>query len=149
MALRGATYNPVPMSLAVSLQYLLPKQALTRLAGLFAASRGGAITQWAIRRFVRRYRVNMAEAAQPDPTAYATFNDFFTRALKPGARPLADAARFVLSPADGAVGPATLRSRPSSNSPIQPAGRSPRAAQRTGSRDNPDLGFRDLNGRYC
>ena len=101
MALRGATYNPVPMSLAVSLQYLLPKQALTRLAGLFAASRGGAITQWAIRRFVRRYRVNMAEAAQPDPAAYATFNDFFTRALQPGARPLADAA-FVC-PVDGAI----------------------------------------------
>lgn len=89
------------MSLAVQLQYLLPKLALTRVAGLFAASRAGPVTTWMIRRFVRRYGVNMAEAAQPDPSAYPCFNDFFTRALKPGARPLADAA-FVC-PVDGAI----------------------------------------------
>jgi len=89
------------MSLAVQFQYFLPKLTLTRLAGAFARARAGAITQWAIRRFIARYQVNMAEAANPDPTAYATFNDFFTRALKPGARPLADAA-FVC-PVDGAI----------------------------------------------
>ena len=89
------------MSLAVQFQYLLPKLALTRLAGAFARARAGAVTQWAIRRFIARYQVNMAEAANPDPTAYETFNDFFTRALKPGARPLADAA-FVC-PVDGAI----------------------------------------------
>jgi phosphatidylserine decarboxylase len=89
------------MSLAVRLQYLLPKLALTRLAGAFAASRSGALTQWAIRRFIHRYGVNMAEAAEPDPTAYDSFNAFFTRALKAGARPLADAA-FVC-PVDGAI----------------------------------------------
>lgn len=89
------------MSLAVQLQYLLPKGALTRLAGAFAGARAGALTQWAIRRFIARYQVNMAEAANPDPTAYDTFNAFFTRALKPGARPLADAA-FVC-PVDGAI----------------------------------------------
>ena len=89
------------MSLAVQFQYLLPKLALTRLAGAFARARAGAVTQWAIRRFIARYQVNMAEAANPDPTAYETFNHFFTRALKPGARPLADAA-FVC-PVDGAI----------------------------------------------
>ena len=89
------------MSLAVQFQYLLPKLTLTRLAGAFARARAGAITQWAIRRFIARYQVNMAEAANPDPTAYETFNEFFTRALKPGARPLADAA-FVC-PVDGAI----------------------------------------------
>ena len=94
-------YNPPPMSLAVQFQYLLPKLALTRLAGAFARARAGAVTQWAIRRFIARYQVNMAEAANPDPTAYDTFNHFFTRALKPGARPLADAA-FVC-PVDGAI----------------------------------------------
>src|SRR5690606_20572607 len=88
----GRTYNPAPMSLAVRLQYLLPKLALTRLAGAFAGARAGALTQWAIRRFIARYGVNMDEAANPDPTAYDTFNAFFTRALKAGARPLADAA---------------------------------------------------------
>ncbi|MGV3498145.1 MAG: phosphatidylserine decarboxylase, partial [Hydrogenophaga sp.] len=89
------------MSLAVRLQYLLPKLALTRLAGAFAGARAGALTQWAIRRFIARYHVNMAEAADPDPAAYDTFNAFFTRALKADARPLADAA-FVC-PVDGAI----------------------------------------------
>ena len=87
--------------LTVGLQYLLPKQALTALAGCFASARLGGLTTWVIRRFVARYGVNMAEAAEPDLAAYATFNDFFTRALKPGARPLSGAA-FVC-PVDGAV----------------------------------------------
>ncbi len=54
-----------------------------------------------IRRFVARYRVNMAEAANPDIASYASFNDFFTRALKPGARPLATAD--LICPVDGAI----------------------------------------------
>lgn len=87
--------------MAVLPQYLMPKQALTRLAGEVAGARGGAITTRLIRWFIDRYRVNMAEAANPDPAAYATFNDFFTRALAPGARPLADAP--LVSPVDGAV----------------------------------------------
>jgi len=89
------------MSLAVRLQYLLPKLALTRLAGAFAGARAGALTTWVIRRFIDRYGVNMAEAADPDPAHYPSFNAFFTRALKPGARPLAD-ADFVC-PVDGAI----------------------------------------------
>ena len=86
---------------AVAPQYLLPKLALTRLAGRFASSQGGGLTTAVIRWFVRRYNVNMAEAAEPDLAAYATFNDFFTRPLKPGARPL-DAADWVC-PVDGAI----------------------------------------------
>ena len=87
--------------LAVLPQYLLPKLALTRLAGVAAGARGGALTTAAIRWFVRRYGVAMAEAAEPDVARYPTFNDFFTRALKDGARPLADAA--WLCPVDGAI----------------------------------------------
>ena len=87
--------------LAVLPQYLLPKQALTALAGRFASARAGGLTTSVIRRFVARYRVDMSEAANPDIASYATFNDFFTRALRDGARPLADAA--VVSPVDGAV----------------------------------------------
>jgi len=87
--------------LAVLPQYLLPKQALTLLAGAFARSHSGAITTWAIRRFIARYGVNMAEAAQPEPAAYTSFNDFFTRPLKAGARPLADAG--WICPVDGAI----------------------------------------------
>lgn len=82
-------------------QYLLPKQALTSFAGWVARGAWGSVTTAIIRRFIRRYRVNMAEAAQPDPAAYATFNEFFTRALTPDARPLADAA--WVCPVDGAV----------------------------------------------
>jgi phosphatidylserine decarboxylase len=92
---------PLSERLAVAAQYLLPKQGLTFLAGAAARAHGGAVTTAAIRRFIGRYGVNMAEAAQPDPAAYATFNDFFTRALKDGARPLATAD--LLCPVDGAI----------------------------------------------
>lgn len=93
----------VPLSdrLAVLPQYLLPKQALTQFAGFVASRERGKVTTEIIRRFVARYQVNMAEALDSDITHYLTFNDFFTRALKPGARPLAQAA--LVCPVDGAV----------------------------------------------
>lgn len=87
--------------LAVLPQYLLPKKALTVFAGWVAGGRWGWITTAIIRRFIRRYQVNMAEAAEPDAASYASFNEFFTRALKTEARPLAP-ARFVC-PVDGAI----------------------------------------------
>jgi len=87
--------------LAVLPQYFLPKQALTLLAGRIARAQAGAMTTRLIAWFVRRYRVNMAEAANPDIASYATFNDFFTRALKAGARPLAQAD--LICPVDGAI----------------------------------------------
>jgi phosphatidylserine decarboxylase len=89
------------MSLAVRAQYLLPKQLLTVLAGRFASARLGALTTSVIRWFVGRYGVQMAEAAEPDPAAYATFNAFFTRALAPGTRPLSGAE--YVCPVDGAI----------------------------------------------
>lgn len=88
-------------SLAVLLQYLLPKQALTILAGKLANARAGKITTRVIRWFVGRYQVNMAEAANPDIASYPSFNEFFTRPLQAGARPQA-AADFI-SPVDGAI----------------------------------------------
>jgi phosphatidylserine decarboxylase len=91
----------VTTSLAVLAQYALPKQALTRCAGRLASARLGRATQWAIRRFIAHYGVDMSEAAQPDPAAYATFNDFFTRALQPGARPIAEADDVC--PVDGTL----------------------------------------------
>ena len=87
--------------LAVLPQYLLPKRALTSLAGVIASARGGAATTGLIRWFVRKYGVDMSEAAEPDIAAYASFNEFFTRALKPGARPLA--AADLVCPVDGAI----------------------------------------------
>lgn len=85
----------------VLLQYLLPKQALTLFAGKVAGARGGAFTTGLIKWFVGRYKVNMDEAANPDIKSYATFNDFFTRALRGDARPLAQ-AEFIC-PVDGAI----------------------------------------------
>ncbi len=86
---------------AVLAQYLIPKQAITLLAGRIARAQGGALTTRLIAWFVQRYRVNMAEAANPDIASYASFNDFFTRALKAGARPLAQAD--LVCPVDGAI----------------------------------------------
>jgi phosphatidylserine decarboxylase len=86
---------------AVLPQYLLPKQALTRFAGFVASRERGWVTTEIIRRFVAKYRVNMDEALDADIASYLTFNDFFTRALKPGARPLAPAD--LVCPVDGAI----------------------------------------------
>ncbi len=87
--------------LAVLAQYLIPKQALTALAGRVASARDSRFSTTLIRWFVRRYRVNMDEAAQSDPASYASFNDFFTRALKGGARSLAQAD--LICPVDGSI----------------------------------------------
>ena len=82
-------------------QYALPKQALTAFAGWVARSQWGAATTGIIRWFVGKYQVNMNEAANPDIASFASFNDFFTRALKPGSRPLANAD--LICPVDGAI----------------------------------------------
>ncbi|MDS4015528.1 MAG: archaetidylserine decarboxylase [Candidatus Accumulibacter sp.] len=87
--------------IAVLAQHLLPKQALTQLAGRLAASNAGSLTTAVIRWFIGRYDVDMSEAAEPNPVCYPTFNDFFTRPLRDGARPLAE-ADFVC-PVDGAI----------------------------------------------
>jgi phosphatidylserine decarboxylase len=82
-------------------QYLLPKQALTAFAGFIASRRGGARTTRLIRWFVGKYGVDMSEAADPDISHYATFNEFFTRALRPGVRALEQAD--LICPVDGAI----------------------------------------------
>ncbi len=87
--------------LAVLPQYLLPQRALTTFAGRIASAQAGSLTTALIRRFIARYGVDMSEAANPDITSYASFNDFFTRALRPGARPLSKAD--LICPVDGAV----------------------------------------------
>ncbi|MBI1404442.1 MAG: phosphatidylserine decarboxylase [Porphyrobacter sp.] len=86
----------------VLLQHALPHHALSRLAGRLAASERRWLHSRLIRRFAAVYGVDLAEAAR-GLDEFTSFNDFFTRELKEGARPLADPARFVLSPADGAI----------------------------------------------
>ncbi len=91
----------MPKRLSVLHQYLLPKRALTRFAGRVASSESGRFTPHIIRWFAGKYGVDMQEAQEPDLGSYRSFNAFFTRALRDGARPLAD-ADFVC-PVDGAI----------------------------------------------
>jgi phosphatidylserine decarboxylase len=79
----------------------MPKQLLTVLAGKLANARMGSFTTALIRRFVARYNVNMQEATNPDIASYASFNEFFTRPLREGARPQAEAD--LICPVDGAI----------------------------------------------
>ena len=87
--------------LAVAPQYLMPKRLLTQWMGRVANLHGGALTRSMIRSFIAKYKVDMSEAAQPDVESYPTFNEFFTRALREGIRPIADAP-FVC-PVDAAI----------------------------------------------
>jgi phosphatidylserine decarboxylase len=93
--------NKLKNRIAVLAQYIIPKQAITMLAGKLANLEAGKLTTAVIRWFVQRYNVNMAEAAVPDISAYRTFNEFFTRPLKVDARPLAKAD--FICPVDGAI----------------------------------------------
>ncbi len=86
-----------------TLQYLIPQRALSRAAGWLAETRISWIKDPFTRWFVDRYQVDMSLAAESDPCAYACFNDFFTRALKPDVRPIDTDAASIVSPADGAI----------------------------------------------
>lgn len=85
-------------------QYITPQLGVSNLAGRLADNdRSPALKNRVIKWFIGRYGVDMSEAAEPNPEAYPTFNAFFTRALKPGVRPLADGEKTLISPVDGAI----------------------------------------------
>ncbi|BBL74097.1 archaetidylserine decarboxylase [Methylomagnum ishizawai] len=94
---------PLRETLFSLLQYPLPHHALSRLMHHLTRCENRAWKDAFIRRIIQLYRVDMAEALQPDPAAYPSFNAFFTRALKPDARPLCPDPDAVLCPADGAI----------------------------------------------
>jgi phosphatidylserine decarboxylase len=87
----------------IGLQYLLPQHVLSHLVGWIAESRIGFLRRALIQAFLRHYPVNLAEAARPDPEAYTSFNDFFTRRLRAGARTFDPDVRAALCPADGVL----------------------------------------------
>jgi phosphatidylserine decarboxylase len=87
----------------LSLQYILPKQWLTRLAGWGASKRAGWLTKLVIDLFVKYYKVDMKEALKPDTASYRTFNDFFVRPLREEVRPLDTDPGVLVMPADGAI----------------------------------------------
>jgi len=82
-------------------QYCLPKHAVSRAMGCFAASQSGGATTAFIKWFIKQYKIDMSEAEREEPEEYNTFNDFFTRALKPGLRPIS--ASDLVLPVDGCV----------------------------------------------
>lgn len=87
----------------IGLQHLLPQHALSRLIGAVARSRIGFLRSALIRGFLRFYPVDLAEAVRPDPRDYLSFNDFFTRRLRPDARPSDPDPRVAVCPVDGIV----------------------------------------------
>ncbi len=93
----------MPRTPFVAMQYLLPHHLLSRVVGRLAECRWPPVKGPFIRWFIRRYGVDMNEAREPDPAAYSCFNAFFTRALRDGARPLADDPDAVVCPADGGI----------------------------------------------
>ncbi|MCO7199792.1 MULTISPECIES: archaetidylserine decarboxylase [unclassified Pseudoalteromonas] len=89
--------------LKIAMQYALPKHAVSRLVGKLAAAEAGALTTKLIKLFIKQYKIDMSEALHEDPAHYKTFNEFFTRPLKPGIRPLAEDSDILAHPVDGAI----------------------------------------------
>jgi phosphatidylserine decarboxylase len=93
----------MPPFVFVAVQYLIPQAFLSRLVGAIARSPWGFIKNPFIEKFIRRYGVDMSLALEENPRAYANFNAFFTRALKPAARPICTGVDTLCCPADGAI----------------------------------------------
>lgn len=85
------------------MQYLLPQHLLSRAVGAIARSRLGLVRRPLIAAFLRGFKPDMRDAVQPDPQAYGSFNLFFTRALRPEARPPSPARDAIDSPVDGTI----------------------------------------------
>ena len=91
------------MDALTALTHALPHRALSSLARRLAYSRNPRVRRWLIDTVVRRFGVDLAEAAQADPAAYDSFNSFFTRALREGVRVPDGDPRALLMPADGRI----------------------------------------------
>lgn len=89
--------------LKVLIQYCCPQHLLTHFVGWLAECRWYWFKTWAIKRLIRKYQVNLSEAASQNIDDYANFNSFFTRKLKPGLRPIAQGLTELASPADGCI----------------------------------------------
>jgi phosphatidylserine decarboxylase len=92
----------------VALQHLLPQHGISRLVLAATRSRSPAFKNALIRLFVKGFRPDMSDAVEAEPTAYPSFNEFFTRALRPETRPVDADARAIVSPVDGTVSEAGL-----------------------------------------
>jgi phosphatidylserine decarboxylase len=84
-------------------QYILPKHLVTWIAGKLAEAKMGAFTTFLIKSFIKKFDIDMSEAKNPNPAYYATFNDFFTRELKPELRTIIEGDNNLAMPVDGCV----------------------------------------------
>ncbi|WP_404342396.1 archaetidylserine decarboxylase [Pseudoalteromonas mariniglutinosa] len=87
----------------IAMQYAMPKHFLSRLVGKLAAAKAGPLTTALIKLFIKQYKIDMSEAQHSDPAHYKTFNEFFTRPLKDGVRPLTNDEKIIAHPVDGAI----------------------------------------------
>ncbi|MCF2917977.1 archaetidylserine decarboxylase [Pseudoalteromonas sp. Cn5-37] len=87
----------------IAMQYAMPKHFISRMVGKLAAAKAGGLTTALIKLFIKQYKIDMSEAKYPDPAHYKTFNEFFTRPLKEGIRPLAEDSDIIAHPVDGAI----------------------------------------------
>ena len=87
----------------IAMQYAMPKHFISRMVGKLAAAKAGGLTTALIKLFIKQYKIDMSEAKYPDPAHYKTFNEFFTRTLKEGIRPLAEENDIIAHPVDGAI----------------------------------------------
>lgn len=85
------------------MQYAMPKHFISRVVGKLAAAKAGALTTYLIKLFIKQYKIDMTEAKYSDPAHYKTFNEFFTRPLKDGVRPMVDDEQVIIHPVDGAI----------------------------------------------
>lgn len=89
--------------LKIRTQYILPKHLLSRLVGKLAAAEAGAVTQFCIKSFIKAFNINMQEAKYENASDFKTFNDFFTRELKEGIRPIVEGDEKLCHAVDGTV----------------------------------------------
>jgi len=87
--------------LFITFQHILPQHLLSRIAGFLTNSNNEKLKNFLIKAAQKKFKISLNEAREEDPKAYKTFNDFFTRKLKPEARPICTNQNAIISPADG------------------------------------------------
>lgn len=92
------------MNLNILLQYLLPQHILSRIVARIANCRIRPIKNFVINQYCKFYHIDMTDMVEPNSIAYPTFNEFFTRKLKPGSRPISSDDKSIVSPVDGKIG---------------------------------------------
>jgi phosphatidylserine decarboxylase len=87
----------------IAMQYAMPKHLVSRAVGKLAEAEAGALTTTLIKAFIKQYQIDMTEAQYEEASHYKSFNEFFTRPLKDGLRPIAMEENIIAHPVDGKI----------------------------------------------